>query len=494
MFNTDPYSYGSDPLSASVLSAMATNGAVVNTQSENTIAYTDNQAFSLKLQGTRKLNTSGRSITLETKFSTSKTDANQLAMSNVHLYQVANSLGQDSTYQVNRYMVSPERSNSYSVKMIYSEPIARRVYLQFGYKFGYGVNKGDRQIYDFSNLGETFFSGLQPSYRRWDSYLSILPNAYSTYKDDALSRTSRYESYKHDIELGLKVTRKAYQLSAGVMLEPQKTHFIQSYLNVNTDTVRTVLNFSPTFELNYKFSDVSKLKLTYRGKTSQPTITQLLDIRDNSNPLNIYQGNSGLKPAFVNSLRLFYNNYIEKKQRSMMAHINFSSTRNAISNKVEYDTQTGGMLTRPINVNGNWNASGAFMFNTAIDSLGYFNFNSFSNVSYNNYVSYLALSAGTSALKNVTRALTLSERASFGYRNSWIEVELNGTVDYTRSSNTLKVGNSNLNTWQFSYGTNVTFMAPWNMQITTGLTQNSRRGFSDKSMNTNELVWNAQVS
>lgn len=37
-------------------------------------------------------------------------------------------------------------------------------------------------------------------------------------------------------------------------------------------------------------------------------------------------------------------------------------------------------------------------------------------------------------------------------------------------------------------------MAPWNMQITTGLTQNSRRGFSDKSMNTNELVWNAQVS
>lgn len=494
VFNTDPYSYGSDPLLASVLSAMATNGAVVNTQSENTIAYTDNQAFSLKLQGTRKLNTSGRSITLETKFSTSKTDANQLAMSNVHLYQVANSLGQDSTYQVNRYMVSPERSNSYSVKLIYSEPIARRVYLQFGYKFGYGVNKGDRQIYDFSNLGETFFSGLQPSYRRWDSYLSTLPNAYSTYKDDALSRTSRYESYTHDIELGLKVTRKAYQLSAGVMLEPQKTHFIQSYLNVNTDTVRTVLNFSPTFELNYKFSDVSKLKLTYRGKTSQPTITQLLDIRDNSNPLNIYQGNSGLKPAFVNSLRLFYNNYIEKKQRSMMAHINFSSTRNAISNKVEYDTQTGGMLTRPINVNGNWNASGAFMFNTAIDSLGYFNFNSFSNVNYNNYVSYLALSAGTSALKNITRALTLSERASFGYRNSWIEVELNGTVDYTRSSNTLKVGNSNLNTWQFSYGTNVTFMAPWNMQITTGLTQNSRRGFSDKSMNTNELVWNAQVS
>ena len=32
------------------------------------------------------------------------------------------------------------------------------------------------------------------------------------------------------------------------------------------------------------------------------------------------------------------------------------------------------------------------------------------------------------------------------------------------------------------------------MSLSTDLSQSSRRGYSDKSMNTNELVWNAQLS
>ena len=36
--------------------------------------------------------------------------------------------------------------------------------------------------------------------------------------------------------------------------------------------------------------------------------------------------------------------------------------------------------------------------------------------------------------------------------------------------------------------------APWGTQLSSGLNMNSRRGFSDSSMNTNELIWNAQLS
>ena len=36
--------------------------------------------------------------------------------------------------------------------------------------------------------------------------------------------------------------------------------------------------------------------------------------------------------------------------------------------------------------------------------------------------------------------------------------------------------------------------APWGTQLSTGLNMNSRRGYNDSSMNTNELIWNAQVS
>ena len=36
--------------------------------------------------------------------------------------------------------------------------------------------------------------------------------------------------------------------------------------------------------------------------------------------------------------------------------------------------------------------------------------------------------------------------------------------------------------------------APWGTQLSTGMNMNSRRGYNDASMNTNELIWNAQIS
>ena len=35
---------------------------------------------------------------------------------------------------------------------------------------------------------------------------------------------------------------------------------------------------------------------------------------------------------------------------------------------------------------------------------------------------------------------------------------------------------------------------PWGTQLATDIAMNSRRGFSDATMNTNELIWNAQIS
>ena len=117
----------------------------------------------------------------------------------------------------------------------------------------------------------------------------------------------------------------------------------------------------PTLDFRYKFSKTSKLRINYRGKTTQPTISQLLAIRDESDPLNISTGNPGLKPAFTQSLRLFYDSYSEKKKRAMMTFLDFSTTNNAISNSVTYNEATGGLLSRPENINGNWNFNSAFM-------------------------------------------------------------------------------------------------------------------------------------
>lgn len=53
---------------------------------------------------------------------------------------------------------------------------------------------------------------------------------------------------------------------------------------------------------------------------------------------------------------------------------------------------------------------------------------------------------------------------------------------------------NNMNTYEFSYGASTNIYLPWNMAIATDISQNSRRGYSDASMNRDELIWNAQIS
>jgi hypothetical protein len=238
---------------------------------------------------------------------------------------------------------------------------------------------------------------------------------------------------------------------------------------------------------------VSQLRFTYRANSSQPSMSDLLDITDDSDPLNIRKGNPGLKPSFTQNFRLFYNNYIQNHQRSIMAHVNFSTTRNSISNMVTYNEQSGGSTIRPENINGNWNTFGMFMFNTAIDSAGYFNVNTFTTLRYNNNVGYVSVSRNEDSQKSTTRTTTIGERLAGSYRNDWLEVELNGSLEYMHARSELQ-SNNNLDTWTFSYGGSLQLTAPWGTQLSTSMNMNSRRGYNDASMNTNELIWNAQVS
>ena len=492
-YNDDPYDYVDNPLSDESISLLDADGLMVNTRRNNSITYSDSKQVGAMLQVNRKLNSRGRNATVRADVSYSEGDSKNLSTSNVHLYQVLNELGNDSTYQTNRYNTTPTKTLNYSLQFTYSEPIFRAMFLQFSYKFNYKFNKSDRATYDFSNLGEDFFADVANEYRGWGNYFSRLQNPLESYLDTDLSRYSEYKNYIHEFQLMLRVIREKYNFNVGVMVQPQRTRFIQNYQGISVDTVRNVVNVTPTLDFRYRFSKLSTLRVNYRGTTSQPGMTDLLDIVDDSDPLNITMGNPGLKPSFTNTLRMFYNNYIQDHQQAMMAHVNYSNTRNSISNMVTYDEQTGGRTTRPENINGNWNLSGAFMFNTALDSIGMWTVNTFTNVRYNNYVGYLALDRNSNSQKNTTKTVQVGEQLALSYRNSWLEVSLDGSLDYTHTRNLLQ-SQSNLDTWQFAYGGSFNFYLPWGMSVSTDLHQNSRRGYSDASMNTNELIWNAQLS
>ena len=490
-FDQDPYDYTDDPLS-DVVDLAKKYGIVKNYNVNDGINYSDSKTLRGMLQYNRRLNNRGRNITLQ--LNANWGEGTSKSMSNNYIYLFTT----PDTTITNRYNLTPQDNWGYSLRANYSEPIADRVYLQFGYRYQYSYTKSDRKTYSLNGLD---YSGLEPIYRNFDAYLNPLPNPLDYYEDQTLSRYSNYKNYTHTAGLTLRVVRPTYNLNIGFQVIPQKSHFVQDYTKLvdgvttrlRADTTRTVTNFTPTVDFRWKKSQTGQLRLTYRANTQQPSISDLLDVYDDSNPLRITRGNPGLKPSFTQNINLFYNDYFTNHQRAVMTFVNFSTTSNSVSNKTTYNTETGGTITRPENIDGNWNSNLGFMFNTALDSAAYFNVNTFTNLSYNHNVGYVSVNSLSDSEKSVTKAFGVGERLSASYRNQWFEFELSGSLNYTYRRSELQ-SNNNLDTWQFSYGAMTGLTAPWGTQLTTNINMQSRRGYSDESMNTNELIWNAQLS
>lgn len=483
-YNTDPYQYVSDPLDEESVSKLDELDAMVNGKSSKSLSYNTSNSASGMLQINRKLNNKGRNVTLRADASYSDAEATSSSLQDVTLYQIIDQLGNDSTFHTNRYNLAPTKNYSYTMKATYTEPLAKKLYLQFSYSFKHSLSKSDRNTYDFSMMS---FDSFTPQYGDW----SFLPSPLYPYLDSDLSRYSEYTTDTHEGALQIRKVGAKWNYTVGVMVQPQRSHYVQDYQGVHADTVRNVVNFAPSLDLRYKISKVSQLRATYRASTTQPSITDLLDITDDSDPMNIAKGNPGLKPAFNHNFNLFYNGYEQNHTQSWMTHLMFSLIQNSISTCVTYNEQTGGKISRPENINGNWNAGGGLMYNAAIDSAGVWNISTYTSLKYQNQVSYLYQDMATK--KNSTRSTTVGERIALSYRNSWIEVEPDGQLSYFHSRNSLQP-QSNLDTWNFNYGMSVTLNAPWGTSLSTDAHMNSRRGYSDSSLNTNEFVWNAQIS
>ena len=482
-FNDDPYNLVENPNDYLNLDNLAQNDPLreVRVNAINSGTLNDNKDITANatLQVNRKLNSKGRNITFRGRFSYGDSESNQFTESMTNYFLLQNYLGGDSVLIRNQYINTPTKDYNYRLQLTYSEPIARATFLQFSYQFQYKYSESDKSTFD-----------LQP-FSDW-GLGATLPDGYEENEIDSLGKYAEYRYYNHDASVALRFIREKYQLSAGMSFQPQHTILSYKRGDYMIDTTRNVFNFAPNIDFRYRFSKVSQLRFTYRGRSSQPSMENLLPIVDNSNPQNIRIGNPGLKPAFTHTMRFFYNTYDADKQRGIIAHANFSATQNSISNSRIYNEATGGWTTTPKNINGNWNAFGMFGFNTALKNKK-FTINTFSNASYVNNVAYLTDSQTRVENKNTTTNLTLNERLNGTYRNDWFEFGLNGTLSYSIEKDKLTPDN-NQQPYTFSYGATTTVSMPWSMSLSTNIANQSRRGYRDASMNRNELIWNAQLS
>ena len=478
-FNEDPELSTDELVEADDITSLVSKEKIINTIVRNTLNRSDNINARGMLLFNRRLGKAGRNVTMRARYTYTNNDSEQLSASQTDYYQTAEeALASGAVSEIlNRYITTPTKTSDYSVRLSYSEPIFKGGFLQFSYDFQYKNSTTDNSTYDMPvdwEVGQGFISGQ------------------AVFNTD-LSKSAEYNYYNHQAEVQLRWIRQKMRFNVGASFQPQRSTLSYTMGDYSVDTVRTVFNFTPTLDFRYNFSKTSQLRVNYRGRSSQPSMTDLLPITDDTDPLNVKLGNPGLKPEFTNTLRVFYNTFNTEKQRGMMTHFSFQNVMNDISNRRTYDETTGGYRTMPENINGNWNLFGVLGTNTALKNKKY-TINTFTMARYNNIVSYM--SAGETLAdtdKNKTRQLVMSERLRGTYRNDWWEISLNGSLTYNHSRNSFQE-QSNMDTYQFSYGASTNVRLPWNMSIATDISQNSRRGYTDASMNRNELLWNAQIS
>lgn len=489
-FNKDPYKYAINPLDTSTVIfdnlenyLDSLNDAMRNSQLSRSKGGSTNISTSGNLQFVRKLNTEGRNLSFRGSYSFSNSESDNYSR-NDQVTKNAFTNSNDTTL-FNRFNKTPSTSTNLNAQFTYTEPIANAVFLQLSYQFTYRRSNSDRATYSFTDL---------PT---WGNPDWLMPNDSTMIAslDKRLSQVATYDNYDQDIAVQLRKTSDNYNINVGFNVLPQYSEMNYSYLGHDIDTSRLVFNWTPTINFRYRWTRQEQINITYRGRSSQPQMNDLLDITDDSNPLSITMGNPGLKPTFSNNMSVNYQKFDPVSLGSLMMGLSFGNTLSNITRQTVLNDTTFGTTTKPVNMEGfwsNWNVSGNLNMNRALTDQR-FTINSGTNVGFNHQEGYAQVTGGLSQLRT-SLTTTLSENVSASFRDDWVEITLQGRINYNHSTNDLQP-DRNMDTYDFSYGPNGTATLPWrSIRLATEMMMQSRRGYSSTDMNTNEMIWNASAS
>lgn len=553
-FNEDPYAYDSNPLANYADGTLFINDdgddIRVNSNDSESRGLGNSNSGNMNMQVNRRLGKPGRNVTLDLNGSLSKSDNKSFSWADINYYQQGTSRLQD------RYTMSPSKNWDVRSRFSYTEPLTKNLNLQLSYQYQRRFSDNDRSMYDLDKLigqslsqqgiekfdGEydpitklmtenilySLFAQGESAYDDLNNMLSLPGTDWRQFTLDATN--SQYATYKENNHNGQVMFRynvkldsiQELRLNAGMSFQPQHTlmHYAKG-IQLDTTVTRTTINWAPRVDFRWKINNASQLRFNYNARMSQPSMTQLMEVTDDSNPLNVSTGNAGLRSSWNNNLFAEYNGYAEPRQTTWNFRGGYGNTKNSITSATIYDANTGARYTRPMNINGNWNMWGNSNFNTAIGPQKYWNFSNNLNVNYNYRLGYLSSNddatplvihytpTGTidmddlfsqvdlSKMKAATKTTGIGDNIRLNYRNSWgddwsVDVGTNAGFNYSHTVSSSQTAN-NINSWTFSYGGNATIRFPWAVTFTTNITEQCRRGYENKSMNTNELLWNATL-
>ncbi len=363
------------------------------------------------------------------------------------------------------------RGIRYSANANYTEPVGKTGQLQFGYNFSLSNNNSKSETNHFSETSNDY-----------------------TLLDSLLSNTfeNRYLTQRAGMSYRVR-TQSGWMFSSGFDLQSAGLYSQQVFPG-NNKVDQTFFNVLPNAMLSYRGADRSNLRFFYRVGTQEPSINQLQDVIDNSNPLFMTSGNPDLKQSYSHRLSLRYNKSSAETGHNLFAMISGNITNNTITNSTIIAQEPillpngllleqGAQLTSPVNINGNWDMRGFVTYGMPIKPVKM-------NLNLNSGLTYRHSPGLINEVRNLSNTYALSQGVVV---SSNISTKLDFTLSYSGNYNIVRNSirrQANNNYFTQNMGGRVNWLFGKGFLLQTDIGNQSYRGLGE-GFNQNFTLWNA---
>lgn len=416
-----------------------------------------------------RFNKNGRtfSFSLNTSFNDRTGVTDQVSKSEFYTFNI------DSTQLIDQRSNTASDGYTASPNLTYTEPLGKNGQLSFTYNPSYNKSNSERLTNRFDETTN--------AYSQVDSVLSNrFDNETTTQRGGAGYRFRLANNSNFNIGVN-------YQ---NVQLNSNQTFPRELSVRKSFD------NLLPTAMLDLRPSRNQNLRIFYRTFTQTPSINQLQNVIDNSNPLLLSVGNANLQQQYTHSVSTRYNSTNPQRGTTFFGVLSANFVNNYITNATliaardtllqeDVTLYRGAQLSQPVNLNGYWNFRSFFTYGVPVKMLK-------SNLNVNAGFTY-TLSPGLinnakneANTYNVNGGLVLSSNIS-----EKLDFTVAYSANYNIVENTLQ---PELNNNYYYQNTSARFnWLPWkSLVLNTDLTHTLYTGLG-ADFNQNFLLWNAAI-
>ena len=265
--------------------------------------------------------------------------------------------------------------------------------------------------------------------------------------------------------------------------------------SIDTLATNTTLFVTPWLSYGRKTAKNHELHLNVRHTETTANIYDMINYRDDSNPLVVKLGTPGLKGHASTSAGMeYFSRGSGHNQKQWNASASFNYHHRDVSQSVMYNPASGVYTYKPENVSGAYIANAKFQITNFIGEKRFWTWQNIADANYHHSLDHSMLAGDIESHVNAVNTLTLHDGAYIQYNKSALNVRATGDIRWRHSEGKMQDFET-LNATDFQYGLSARYTLPrLNTTLSADGNMYSRRGYGSPDLNTDDFVLNASVS